>query len=804
MSPDTELTTEQLMAIAGPPSGAPTQAPARQSAAPVGVRNQNRGNLKDGPFARSQPGYTGAAGDFATFDTPEAGDRAQENLLASRYLAKGFNTPAAIVNRYAPVGPENSQESVNNYIGHISSRLGIAPNAQVSPDQVATLAQAMREFENGTWQSAGGGTQATPVAPDVPAIHRPEDLDTEALVALAGRPGETEEDPFVITADTPRELLSNLTKGTWINVDGQTRRLAGDAYVNQNGAQGDTVAAGGNAYLHEVDGMDALRAFSTAAGEQIPGLDEAAVGITAAFDPTRDFSQVRDNYRAMQAVDNQTNRGARDLGGIAGAGLTLAAPGGGFVNAGRTGAAQVARAGLLGAGYGAAFGAGNTEGDLGQRAEGALWGAGLGAATGGAMQGLSGLLGRSSARAAAAPLSDARTISQMGVDLTPGQMAGGFLKRMEDGLTSVPVLGDAIRGAQRRGLESFDNAAINRALEPIGTTLTPAQSAGRQGMVAARAAESGAYNNALANVSVDAADPALASSLAALRRSTGLTKDVRSSLNSTLDNILEQAQGVVDGDTWKRVDSQLAAAARAAGKGADSAPEKAVLAQRLTDARTAWRDLLGRSDQAALDAVSQADAASAALRIVRKASSDVGSAARNGDASPQTLNRAVAAGGSDGGAGYSQGSRLLQDLTDPSMRVLPSSVPDSGTALRSMFTLLPTLATGAGAGAVGVPGAALGTALLGTSIAAGSAAYSRPVIGLLNRAYRAKTPGAVRGVIADAERLAAENPAGVQAVLQALSPSPLAEQAQLRERLNRPGGGLLATQGQTQPSLLSQ
>lgn len=799
MSPDTELTTEQLMAIAGPPQGAASPA-APRAAAPVGVRNQNRGNLKDGPFARSQPGYTGANGDFATFATPEAGDRAQENLLASRYLAKGFDTPQAIVTRYAPVGPENSQESVNNYIGHISQRLGIAPNQPVPSDKVPALAQAMREFENGTWQSAGGGgSQATVETPDAPAIHRPEDLNTEALMALAGRPGTAEENPFVITPDTPREVLSNLTRGTWINVDGQTRRLAGDAYINQNGAQGDQVAAGGNAYLHEIDGMDALRAFSSAAAEQIPGVDEAAVGITAALDPTRDFSQVRDNYRAMQTVDNQTNRGMRDLGGIAGAGLTLAAPGSGFVNAGRTGAAQAARAGLLGAGYGAAFGAGNTDGGLEDRAEGALWGAGLGAAAGSGQQALGGLLGRSGARAAAAPMSDARTISNMGVDLTPGQMAGGFLKRMEDGLTSVPVLGDAIRGAQRRGLESFDNAAINRALEPIGATLDQAQSAGRQGMVAARAAESGAYNNALANVSVDATDPALGQTLTALRRSTGLTKDVRSSLNSTLDNILEQAQGVVDGDTWKRVDSQLAAAARAAGKGADSAPEKAVLRDRLTEARTAWRDLLGRSDQAALDAVGQADAASAALRIVRKASSDVGSAARGGDASPQTLNRAVAAGGADGGRGYAQGSRLLQDLTDPAMRVLPSSVPDSGTPLRGLLSL-----GGLGGGAAAIGANPLLVGLTAGGVAAGAGAYSRPVIGLINRAYRAKTPGAVRSVLADVERLGAENPAAVQAVLQALSPSPLSEQALLRERLNRQGGGQQATQAQTAPSLLSQ
>ena len=117
----------------------------------------NPGALKDGAFARSQPGYTGNSGGFATFSTPEAGIRAQENLLRSAYIGKGFNTIDKIVNRYAPQGPENSAASVTNYKKYIADRTGIDINAPISANQVPAVAAAMREFETGNRPGGKGG-----------------------------------------------------------------------------------------------------------------------------------------------------------------------------------------------------------------------------------------------------------------------------------------------------------------------------------------------------------------------------------------------------------------------------------------------------------------------------------------------------------------------------------------------------------------------------------------------------------------------------------------------------------------------
>lgn len=118
--------------------------------ASLGERNNNPGNLEDGAFAKNQPGYAGAAGRFAVFDSPEAGAAAQEALLANNYLLKGFNTPNKIVERYSPRNdPGNTPASMTNYKKYIADQLGIGVNDPIPTNMVAELARAMREFETG-------------------------------------------------------------------------------------------------------------------------------------------------------------------------------------------------------------------------------------------------------------------------------------------------------------------------------------------------------------------------------------------------------------------------------------------------------------------------------------------------------------------------------------------------------------------------------------------------------------------------------------------------------------------------------
>jgi hypothetical protein len=126
----------------------------------------NPGALKDGAFARSQPGYTGASAGFATFESPAAGAAAQENLLRKAYVGKGVNTINKIINKYAPQGPENSAASVSNYKKYVAQKAGVDINAPISNAQIPAVAQAMREFETGQT----GGARAPAAGGKTPVI----------------------------------------------------------------------------------------------------------------------------------------------------------------------------------------------------------------------------------------------------------------------------------------------------------------------------------------------------------------------------------------------------------------------------------------------------------------------------------------------------------------------------------------------------------------------------------------------------------------------------------------------------------
>jgi hypothetical protein len=141
----------------------PTPAASSGGGSPVAnALKTNPGALKDGAFAKSQRGYAGASGGFATFKTPEDGIAAQENLLRGSYVNKGFNTIDKIINRYAPPGKENSAASVKNYKDYVARQSGVDINKPISAAQIPAVAKAMREFETGN-KSGGGAGAPTPV-----------------------------------------------------------------------------------------------------------------------------------------------------------------------------------------------------------------------------------------------------------------------------------------------------------------------------------------------------------------------------------------------------------------------------------------------------------------------------------------------------------------------------------------------------------------------------------------------------------------------------------------------------------------
>jgi hypothetical protein len=114
--------------------------------APRGIRNNNPGNIEYGTFARRQ-GASGTDGRFATFDTPEEGIKAAENLIKS-YGSRGVNTIEKIVNKWAPPNENNTEA----YIKQVMKRTGLPRDQQLDlqdPDLVRKIVNAKIWVENG-------------------------------------------------------------------------------------------------------------------------------------------------------------------------------------------------------------------------------------------------------------------------------------------------------------------------------------------------------------------------------------------------------------------------------------------------------------------------------------------------------------------------------------------------------------------------------------------------------------------------------------------------------------------------------
>lgn len=142
------------VASAAPTSDAPAVGVAAPEGTTRGARNNNPGNIEDGPFARSLPGYAGSDGRFAKFDTPQEGQQAAEVLLTN-YGQKGVNTLSGIVNRWAPASDGNDTKA---YVAKLSQETGIPPDQPINledPKVRSAVAKAMFK------QESGGGSRAT-------------------------------------------------------------------------------------------------------------------------------------------------------------------------------------------------------------------------------------------------------------------------------------------------------------------------------------------------------------------------------------------------------------------------------------------------------------------------------------------------------------------------------------------------------------------------------------------------------------------------------------------------------------------
>lgn len=132
--------------------------------------NNNPGNIRPAPGVKYE-GLIGVdANGFGIFKTRKDGQQALLNDLTYKLEKRGIKTPSEFVDIYSPAGPENSEDSRDNYKIYIAQKLGLKSTNDPFPENaVDRLAQAVSAFEGGSWQSKDQQEEKKPERSEAPS-----------------------------------------------------------------------------------------------------------------------------------------------------------------------------------------------------------------------------------------------------------------------------------------------------------------------------------------------------------------------------------------------------------------------------------------------------------------------------------------------------------------------------------------------------------------------------------------------------------------------------------------------------------
>lgn len=319
-----------------------------------------------------------------------------------------------------------------------------------------------------------------------------------------------------------------------------------------------------------------------------------------------------------------------------------------------------------------------------------------------------------------------------GVKMTPGQILGGVAKRTEDALSSIPGLSSLIRRSQAESIRTFNRAAINRALAPIGEKLPDHLVAGHEAIAHAGDMLSEAYENLLPKLTTTADAPfgkaltdtgpdsigeivrKLPESEQTRFRSI-LGEDVLKRFTPEINTSTGQMSLKMDGETMKKAESSLTQFVNSRKSAPD--PDTRDLARAVGKVRDELRGMVARSNPAAAPKLSKINEGWANLARVEKAAGRAGTSTsgqqEGGIFSTQQLQQAIREADTSARKRLTaRGGSLMQDLAEAGGSRLPQSVPDSGTPERAFLDALVLGGGGTLAAAAHNPGslAALGTA----------------------------------------------------------------------------------------------
>ena len=307
-----------------------------------------------------------------------------------------------------------------------------------------------------------------------------------------------------------------------------------------------------------------------------------------------------------------------------------------------------------------------------------------GAAVGGALAPIAGAVGRViSPKASTNP--QLAMLRDSGVTPTVGQALGGAANKAEEKLTSVPIVGDMIARARGKSIDSFNNAAINRATAPIGVRVN---GSGQQAVREAGDALSNAYDDVLGSIKGVSFDNQFSSDLGQLKQMTsGLVPDMQRKFDKLLqDKVMSRMSpsGGLAPETYKAIDSELKQEAARWSK--STMASESELGDAISQLHSLLNQQMRRSNPDVADKLAKIDQGWANLVRIEGAAK----AGKNAEGvfTPGQLNQAIsAADQSTRKRAVARGTALMQDLGNAGQSVIGNKVPNSFTTDRALLSL---------------------------------------------------------------------------------------------------------------------
>jgi hypothetical protein len=338
------------------------------------------------------------------------------------------------------------------------------------------------------------------------------------------------------------------------------------------------------------------------------------------------------------------------------------------------------------------------------------------------------------------PSVDVQKLVSEGVIPTPGQAAGAnsFVGRVEQKLTSLPLIGDVIKKGRDRATEELNLAAIARALPKSEQgTITKA---GRAAIDKADEVLGSAYDKVYSGITVKP-DSQFLREVVSIKNNQDLAlpPELQERFGELIKTqVLARVKGdEIPGLVAQRVDSQLGALARRYTTDMDA--DKRVLGLAIREAQKSFKGLVERNAGPEIaGTIKDLNRNYANLLRVERAASMQG--AKDGVFSADQLSSAVRALDKSSNKGqFAKGQAMMQDLSEAGKATMGGTVPNSGSADRAFMGMLATGGLGATDSLMGGPGA---LSLLAASPLLYSRAGSRYMLG--DFAGQAATADAIR------------------------------------------------------------